>query len=102
MKVPSETKQKLLSTALDLIWENSYGSVSVDDICKRAGVLKGSFYHFFPSKAELTIAAFEDYWGVRQEQLDRVFSPRVAPMERLLTYCDQVYENQKRRFLLTG
>jgi len=41
------TKDKLLQVAFDLLWDNSYGSVSVGDICERAGVNKGSFYHFF-------------------------------------------------------
>ena len=97
MKV-SETKQTLLKTALDLIWEHSYGSVSVDDICRRAGVLKGSFYHFFPSKSDLTVAAIEEYWAGRQIKLDQAFSARHDPIQRLMNYCDQVNENQKARF----
>jgi TetR/AcrR family transcriptional repressor of nem operon len=103
MKQESETKQKLLDTTLDLIWEHSYGSVSVDDICKRAGVLKGSFYHFFHSKSDLAAATLESYWDqFRRPQLDQIFSPQVAPLERLTQYCDQLYQNQKDRFSKTG
>jgi len=43
----SDAKEKLLSVAFDLIHENSYGAVGVDQICKRAKVNKGSFYYFF-------------------------------------------------------
>src|SRR3954452_18604070 len=97
------TRQKLLATALDLIWRDSYGSVSVDDICKRAKVLKGSFYHFFRSKSELAVAAYDEYWlGQRQSQLDHVFSKQWPPLERLTRYCEQVYENQQRRRTQTG
>jgi len=32
----------LMEAALDLIWEESYGAVTIDDICKRADVKKGS------------------------------------------------------------
>ena len=39
----SNAKERLLQVAFDLIWEQSYGSVSVDDICARAKVKKGSF-----------------------------------------------------------
>src|SRR5271170_7885350 len=59
MKKTCETKDKLLQVGFDLIWDSSYGSVSVDDICKRAGINKGSFYHFFPSKADLVVQAYE-------------------------------------------
>jgi len=98
MRHENETRQKLLTTAVDLIWENSYHSVSVDDICKRAGVLKGSFYHFFPSKSKLTVAAYDEYWtNQRRSQLEDVFSARYPPLERLARYCEQVYETQRIR-----
>jgi AcrR family transcriptional regulator len=59
VKTECDAKQRLLDTAIDLIWEQSYGAVSVDVICERAGTKKGSFYHFFPSKSDLTVAAIE-------------------------------------------
>jgi hypothetical protein len=31
-------KTKLISAAIDLLWERSYASVSVEDICEKAGV----------------------------------------------------------------
>lgn len=54
-RAPTNTKTKLIETATDLIWRDSYGSVSVDDICAQTGVKKGSFYHYFPSKAHLAL-----------------------------------------------
>jgi len=42
MARPNDTKEKLLQVAFDLIWNQSYGSVSVDHICERAHVNKGS------------------------------------------------------------
>ncbi|HEC75121.1 MAG TPA: TetR/AcrR family transcriptional regulator, partial [Methylophaga aminisulfidivorans] len=36
----SETKEKLLETALTLIWQSSYSSVGVNEICRQAGVTK--------------------------------------------------------------
>ena len=87
MKPECETKGKLLRVAMQLISENSYGSVSVDDICRQADVKKGSFYHFFPSKSNLTVAAMEADWESKQPGLDRTFSPQVAPLERLEDFC---------------
>ena len=55
-RLPSTTKRTLIDAAHDLIWANSYAHVSVEDICRKAGVQKGSFYHFFASKAELAAA----------------------------------------------
>lgn len=92
-----ETRTKLLETATKLIWEHSYGSVSVDDICKRAGVRKGSFYHFFPSKSDLLVAAMEDRWQQNQSFLDGIFSSQIPPLKRLADYCDALYESQKEQ-----
>ncbi len=71
MKPESESKRKLLETAMQMIWESSYGSVSVDDICTKAGVNKGSFYYAFKSKSDLAVAAFERHWENKQPMLDK-------------------------------
>ena len=89
----SSAKERLTDAALDLIWENSYGATSVDAICERADVRKGSFYYFFKSKSELAVAALEADWRKRKEDMDRIFSPVVPPLERLERYFDFVYEN---------
>ena len=94
MKRESDTKQKLLNTALSLIWENSYGSISVDDICNRAGVNKGSFYYAFKSKSDLAAAAFEDHWNKKRGLMDEIFSSQVPPLERIEKYCDRVVQDQ--------
>src|SRR5271154_3220778 len=90
-------KERLLKTASDLIWESSYGSVGVEQICERAGVQKGSFYHFFPSKSDLAVAAIEDHWEKNRADKDRVFSSQVPPLERLTGWCDLIRRNQSRR-----
>src|SRR6266511_2780310 len=91
----SDAKDKLLQVAFDLIWDNSYGAVSIDQICQKADVNKGSFYHFFRTKADLAIAAYEVHWRLKQPEMDRIFSPQVPPLERLSRWCDYIYQTQK-------
>ena len=79
---PSHAKEKLQQVTSDLIWDNTYVSVSVNQICQRANVHKGSFYHFFRTKADLAIAACEMRWQEAQPELDRIFSPQVPALER--------------------
>jgi TetR/AcrR family transcriptional repressor of nem operon len=98
VKQESESKRKLLEVAVEMIWESSYGSVSVDDICARADVNKGSFYYAFKSKSDLAVAAFERYWEKKQPLMDRIFSPQVAPLERIENYCRLIIEDQKKKF----
>jgi TetR/AcrR family transcriptional regulator, transcriptional repressor for nem operon len=102
VKRESDTKQKLLDTAVMLISESSYGSISVDDICNRAGVNKGSFYYAFKSKSDLAAAAFEDHWNKRRGLMDEIFSSQVPPLERLEKYCDRVVQDQVEKYEKVG
>ncbi len=87
----SDMKKRLTDAALDLMWENSYGTTSVDAICERAGAQKGSFYYFFKSKSELTVAALEAEWNKSKANMDALFSPTVPPLERFDRYFDYVH-----------
>ncbi len=55
---------------------------------------KGSFYHFFRSKDELVIAALEAHWESRRPELDGLFSPLTAPLDRLRNYFASVVHKQ--------
>jgi TetR/AcrR family transcriptional repressor of nem operon len=91
----SDANERLMDAALDLIWEESYGAVTIDDICKRADVKKGSFYYFFDSKSELAVAALERMWQeVSKPKLDNMFSPSVEPLARIRAYLESVYDFQ--------
>lgn len=89
-----DARDRLVQAAIDLIWTSSYGAVSVDAICERADVRKGSFYHFFASKDDLVVAALDAHWETRRPVLDDVFSPSRPPLERLRRYFAYVLERQ--------
>src|SRR5882757_3141217 len=90
----TDTRERLLSAALDLIWSGSYGTVGVEEICARADVRKGTFYHFFPSKADLVVAAYEAHWQEVKPSYDAIFSTAVPPLERLALWCGLICEKQ--------
>ncbi|MDE1170079.1 MAG: TetR/AcrR family transcriptional regulator [Verrucomicrobium sp.] len=102
MKRENETKHKLLEVAMRLIWEQSYGSVGVDEICKQAGVTKGSFYFAFPSKAALAAACFDAAWEHKKPLLDGIFSARFSAREQLEKYCVFLAEDQREKFRTFG
>ena len=91
----SDADERLKDAALALIWEESYGAVTIDDICNRAEVKKGSFYYFFDSKAELAVAALEKMWATEwKPKLDATFSSTVEPLTRLTNYLESFYPKQ--------
>lgn len=99
----SDADERLMTAAIDLMWEESYGAVTIDDICKRAEVKKGSFYYFFDSKATLAVAALEKLWRDDwKPKMDERFSPSVEPIERIRGYLANVYITQNQVKLDTG
>jgi TetR/AcrR family transcriptional repressor of nem operon len=89
-----ETKHNILYVVKELIWQGNYNSVSVNTICKKSEINKGSFYHFFPSKETVVIKAIDDHWKQRQPILDQIFSIQKDPIQRLMDYCDFVLKKQ--------
>jgi TetR/AcrR family transcriptional regulator, transcriptional repressor for nem operon len=97
-----DSKVRLLQTAHELIWSQSYGSVGVDQICEKSGVKKGSFYHFFRSKSELTVAAYEYHWEQVRANFDRIFSAQSSPLTRLDNYFAHLYDSQREKLAKFG
>jgi TetR/AcrR family transcriptional repressor of nem operon len=57
----SDAKARLLASAMELMYAQGYTAVGVQEICAHAGVNKGSFYYFFPSKRALALAVIDAY-----------------------------------------
>jgi TetR/AcrR family transcriptional repressor of nem operon len=85
----SDAKEQLIEAAGELWHSRSYAEVGVNEICERAGVRKGSFYHFFPSKRDLALAVIDDFWRrVKQEFLDASSDPQRKPLERIVRFVE--------------
>ncbi|MDH7490531.1 MAG: TetR/AcrR family transcriptional regulator [Anaerolineae bacterium] len=56
-----ETRARILNAAADCFAQHGYEAASVAEICERAGVSKGAFYHHFPSKQDLFMALLNDW-----------------------------------------
>lgn len=57
------SREKIMESATHLFFEEGYDATSVNDICKHAGVSKGSFYHYFETKQVLFLTLMENWSG---------------------------------------
>lgn len=57
-----EVRRRLLAAGLDLVHARGFAASGVKDISDAAGVPKGSFYAYFPSKEAFAAAILEHYW----------------------------------------
>ena len=58
-----ETRARILSSAAECFTHAGYDATGVADICSRAGVSKGAFYHHFPSKQAAFLTLFDQWIG---------------------------------------
>lgn len=92
----SDAKEKLLDSAVKLVFTNSYEGVGIDDICRDAGVKKGSFYYFFESKKDLVIGSLERFFESQvRKMLADIFAAEATPEEKIRRYFYAIYEFQK-------
>lgn len=86
---PSGARAKLLAAALGEIRKRGYAATSVDDMCRAAGVTKGAFFHHFPSKEALAVAAAE-FWSETTGAMFAAapYHDHADPLDRVLGYID--------------
>jgi TetR/AcrR family transcriptional repressor of nem operon len=82
----TDTRNRIVMTAMELFWEKGFQSTSVADILSRSQVHSGSLYHFFPGKQDVLAAVLEAYrdgihtwllqpaWSGVDDPIDRIFA----------------------------
>ncbi|MFD8389455.1 TetR/AcrR family transcriptional regulator [Streptomyces sp. NPDC059680] len=79
----SDAKEKILTAAQSLIELRGYSALGVAEICKAAGVPKGSFYYFFESKEALALAVLDEHWEAQRRDWVRALQNDGEPLSRL-------------------
>ena len=73
--------------ATELIRTKGYSSTTVDELCAKAGVSKGTFFHNFKSKEELAVAAANNWSEMTGEFFQSApYHTHEDPLDRLLGY----------------
>jgi TetR/AcrR family transcriptional regulator, transcriptional repressor for nem operon len=82
-------RSKLLDAAISTIREKGYAATSVDELCGTAGVTKGAFFHHFPSKDSLAVAAADHWSELSHARFAAAPYQRFNdPLDRILGYLD--------------
>jgi TetR/AcrR family transcriptional repressor of nem operon len=85
-----DTRDALIWCGTELCTARGFQVTGIDEVLKRVGVPKGSFYHFFSSKHEFGEAVIENYAKYFQKKLDRLLSDQsVPPLARLAAFIDE-------------
>jgi AcrR family transcriptional regulator len=77
------TRDKILKTALKLFSQKGYDKVTVDEIVKKTGTSKGSFYQHFSAKSDIFLERFTEVDNYYLEVFHS-FPKDMAPNDRSL------------------
>lgn len=78
------SKDDIVQAGLDIILSKGYNATGVEMILKRANIPKGSFYNFFTSKEEFSLAIIDKYVADRAQVFSPIFSdPSIPPVQRI-------------------
>ncbi len=89
LPAPPSARTRLLDAALAAVRTKGFTATSVDDLCTTAGVTKGAFFHHFPSKEALGVAAAR-HWSDTTAPLFQTapYHRHADPLDRVLGYID--------------
>jgi TetR/AcrR family transcriptional repressor of nem operon len=77
-------KDDIVQAGLDLVLSRGFNATGVEAILKQAKVPKGSFYNFFSSKEEFSLAIIDKFVNARREVFNPIFSDKSIPqLERV-------------------
>jgi TetR/AcrR family transcriptional repressor of nem operon len=98
----SSARRRLLHAAFESFASRSYNGTTIDDICARAQVRKGSFYYFFRSKSELAVAAVRAAWEQRRAHFDGFLDATTEPLLSWDRFAREEHRRQVEWFSAHG
>ncbi|MCC2978324.1 TetR/AcrR family transcriptional regulator [Sphingomonas sp. PL-96] len=90
-----DTRSAILTSGQSIMSRKGFSGVGLNEILSSAGVPKGSFYHFFPSKDAFGEAMLATYFDDYLAEMEQIFGkPGLTAAERLMLYFANWRENQ--------
>ncbi len=86
------TKARLLDAAQVLMLAKGFTATTVDEICEKADLTKGSFFHYFESKEELGRKLLERFCAANAQKTQGCCGAERDPLKRVYNYIDGLIE----------
>ena len=78
-----DTKERVLSAALEVFSERGYQAATVEEIAERAGMTKGAVYYWFRDKEDLASDLQAEVWTQIATEAQRVLDPDANAIDNL-------------------
>jgi len=92
------TKATLIDVGSRLILEQGYHQTGIQDVLQAAGVPKGSFYYYFPSKEAFALEVIAQFAAAYLARLEQHLGDTTAsPLTRLRRHYEELLARFERR-----
>jgi len=98
-----EVRLRLISAGLKLIQTQGFNGSGIKDFTLAAGIPKGSFYNYFPTKDAFVVDLLEEYWS----ELEKSHAPllhdrRKEPFSRIASFFRALAGEHERHDFALG
>jgi AcrR family transcriptional regulator len=76
-------QESILRSGHDLFWKHGFRRVSVEEICRQAGVSKMTFYRYYSDKTVLAKAVYERVNNESMQTFREIMASDMAPSEKM-------------------
>ncbi len=90
-----ETKAKIFNAAKHILQKKGYEELSIKNICEKAGVSNGSFYHHFRTKDDLLSYYIEEQPNINPDLLELPSNIQEAKTAIIYVYLNYVHYCQE-------
>ncbi len=110
-RLSAEKKNRIYRVAIRLFGEFGYDGLAIDQLCQEAGISKGSFFQYFPSKThllEFVVLVFDDYLGkwiaeIKASETAVLARDRLLYVYQAMVVNSKLFRDEERFFLfITG
>ncbi len=92
-----DTRRALIWCGTELLTERGFQVTGIDEVLKRVGVPKGSFYHFFANKHDFGEAVIRNYVDYYARKMARLFDdPSRPPLARLRAFVEDAKRGMQK------
>jgi len=98
----SDARERILEAGARLFGQRAYSAIGVSEICTEAGVPKGSFYYFFPSKQALVLAVVDEHWVQQRHDWTTILDTPEPLIDRLRALFEATAQVQRDALVGTG
>ena len=96
-------RNSLIRVGVELCTQTGFQATGIEQVLREAGVPKGSFYHYFPSKKDFGLAVIDAYAEYFCTKLQRILNnPDVTPLQRLRDFVREAERGMEKHQFQRG